>query len=229
MSLLDAFKKKDDSDVPDVSSMVKSGMSEQDIIDNLRQQGYDSTAIKNALVSASQANNQSGQQAAQPQPRQVQPPMQNFTSFQRDDAPAPMPVSTMPMQQMQPVRQDNSKQSGQSGLSEQALDTIQQVLEQIIEEKWETSSADLNVVKTGLKNTSVNLDTMRDQMNKLGQRIDGIQNVMLGKTEEYNKTLSDVNVELQAFEKVIDRLIPTISDSIKELRDLIDDLKKAKA
>ena len=60
-------------------------------------------------------------------------------------------------------------------------------------------------------------------------RIDGIQNVMLGKTEEYNKTLSDVNVELQAFEKVIDRLIPTISDSIKELRDLIDDLKKAKA
>ena len=49
---------------------------------------------------------------------------------------------------------------------------------------------------------------------------------MLGKTEEYNKTISDVNVELKAFEKVIDRLVPTISDSIKELRDLIDGLKK---
>ena len=58
--------------------------------------------------------------------------------------------------------------------------------------------------------------------------IDSIQNTMVGKTEEYNKTISDVNVELQAFEKVIDRLIPAISDSIKELRDLIDDLKTQK-
>ena len=50
---------------------------------------------------------------------------------------------------------------------------------------------------------------------------------MVGKTEEYNKTLSDVNIELQAFEKVIDRLVPTISDSIKELRDLIEGLKSS--
>ena len=138
---------------------------------------------------------------------------------------APQPVP-MPVQTVQLNRQESSKQAG---LSEQALDTIQQVLEQIIEEKWESSSSDLNSVKTILKSTSGNLDVLRDQMNKLGQRIDGIQNVMLGKTEEYNKTLSDVNVELQAFEKVIDRLIPTISDSIRELRDLIDDLKNVKA
>ena len=64
-----------------------------------------------------------------------------------------------------------------------------------------------------------------EKLEKLSQRIDSIQNTMVGKTEEYNKTISDVNVELQAFEKVIDRLIPSISDSIKELRDLIDDLK----
>ncbi len=225
MSLLDAFKKKDASDVPDVSSMVKSGMSEQDIIDNLRQQGYDSTAIKNALLNASAGNNQQAQPAAQPQSRS-QPAMTNFSIPQREDSPAPAQLS---MQQMQPVQLNRQDASKQSGLSDQALDTIQQVLEQIIEEKWEASSADLNSVKNSLKNTSGSLDMLKDQMNKLGQRIDGLQNVMLGKTEEYNKTLSDVNVELQAFEKVIDRLIPTISDSIKELRDLIDDLKKAKA
>ncbi len=227
MSLLDAFKKKDEDDVPDVSSMVKSGMTEQDIIDNLRQQGYDSTAIKNALINGSMNNDQGTQSPNHGQQRSAQQQTTNFNSFQKvDSAAAPQPVQ---MPQVQPVQLNRQESSKQSGLSEQALDTIQQVLEQIIEEKWESSSSDLNSVKTVLKSTSGNLDALRDQMNKLGQRIDGIQNVMLGKTEEYNKTLSDVNVELQAFEKVIDRLIPTISDSIKELRDLIDDLKKAKA
>jgi prefoldin subunit 5 len=72
------------------------------------------------------------------------------------------------------------------------------------------------------------IETIKDNIEKLNQRIDSIQNTMVGKTEEYNKTISDVNVELQAFEKVIDRLIPAISDSIKELRDLVDDLKTSK-
>ena len=53
MSLIDAFRKKEPADVPDVSDMVKNGMSDQDIIESLRQQGYDSTAIKNALIKAS--------------------------------------------------------------------------------------------------------------------------------------------------------------------------------
>ena len=34
MNLMNAFKKKDENDVPDVSSMINSGMSQQDIIDH---------------------------------------------------------------------------------------------------------------------------------------------------------------------------------------------------
>ena len=56
MNLMNAFKKKDENDVPDVSSMINSGMSQQDIIDSLRQQGYDSTTIKNALINALKSN-----------------------------------------------------------------------------------------------------------------------------------------------------------------------------
>lgn len=221
MSLLDAFKKKDDSDVPDVTEMVKNGMSEQDIIDNLRQQGYDSTSIKTALVNATLAAG-SPQNMPPPAPRQPQmsmpqsfsmPPQQTFSP-----PPQPAPQAQMPKPDVQ-----------KSGLSDQALDTIQQVLEQIIEEKWQSASADLSSIKTSVKANKANSDNLDDKISKLNQRLDSIQNVMLGKTEDYNKTLSDVNVELQAFEKVIDRLIPTISDSIKELRDLIDDLKSTKS
>lgn len=210
MNLMNAFKKKDENDVPDVSSMLNSGMSQQDIIDSLRQQGYDSTTIKNALVNALKGN--SGKQNAQP------------------------PVQTMqedPVQRIQNVQQQSvqeSRQSYESGntMSNQNLESIQQILEQIINEKWKSSASDLNSLRSSVNINTNSIETIKDNLEKLNQRIDSIQNTMVGKTEEYNKTISDVNIELQAFEKVIDRLIPAISDSIKELRDLVDDLKTQK-
>ena len=217
MSLLDAFKRKEPGDVPDVSDMLKSGMSEQDVIDNLRQQGYDSSAIKDALIKAT-----SGQDS-QPSSFQSAPSQTNMPqSFTQDDAGPQRSLSSVKSPQM-------SQSSSQGGLSEQALDTIQQVLEQIIEEKWQSASSDMSSLRNNLKSNDSNVGILEDKIDKLNQRIDSMQSVMMGKTEEYNKALLDVNVELQAFEKVIDRLVPTISDSIKELRDLIDDMKKTKA
>ncbi len=207
MNLINAFKKKDENEVPDVSSMLSNGMSQQDIIDNLRQQGYDSTTIKNALVNALKNNTQ--RQTAQPVPEQQ-------------------------MQRVQPIQQPVVQEDKQSyennagGINSQNLENIQQILEQIINEKWKNSSSDLNSLRSSVNINTNSIENIKDNLEKLGQRIDSIQNTMVGKTEEYNKTISDVNVELQAFEKVIDRLVPAISDSIRELRDLIDDLKTQK-
>ncbi len=230
MSLMDAFKKKDaSSDVPDVSEMLKSGMSEQDIIDSLRQQGYDSTSIKDALVRATTANDDAaeqttGQNTRAPQPSQT--PQDQFAMEEPEPSPPPQHFSLPPIKFSTP---SSGKGGSSTGMSDQALDTIQQVLEQIIEEKWQAAASDIAAIKSGLKSTNSNVDMIDQKIEKLGQRIDGIQNVMLGKTEDYNKTMSDVNIELQAFEKVIDRLVPTISDSIKELRDLVDEMKHTKS
>lgn len=207
MNLVNAFKKKDENDVPDVSSMLSNGMSQQDIIDNLRQQGYDSTTIKNALVNAIR-NNASNKQAQQPAAQEI--PIQR--------------VQTNP----QPAVQESRQPYDGNAMSNQNLESIQQILEQIINEKWKSSSSELNSLRSSVNINTNSVENIKDNLEKLNQRIDSIQNTMVGKTEEYNKTISDVNVELQAFEKVIDRLIPAISDSIKELRDLVDDLKTQK-
>ncbi|MGC8533318.1 MAG: hypothetical protein ACP5MV_01665 [Candidatus Parvarchaeum sp.] len=210
MNLMNAFKKKDDNETPDISSMLNNGMSQQDIIDSLRQQGYDSTTIKNALVNALKSN---------PTKQASQQPMQQ--------------MQEEPIQRIQNITQPAVQESRQSyesspSMSNQNLESIQQILEQIINEKWKSSASELNSLRSSVNINTNSIENIKDNLEKLSQRIDSIQNTMIGKTEEYNKTISDVNVELQAFEKVIDRLIPAISDSIKELRDLIDDLKKEK-
>lgn len=211
MNLMNAFKKKDENDVPDISSMLNNGMSQQDIIDSLRQQGYDSTTIKNALLNAFKSN--AGKQTAQQPIQQMQEePVQRVQNIQ------------------QPSIQENrqSYENNNNTISNQNLESIQQILEQIINEKWKSSATELNSLRASVNINTNSIENIKDNLEKLNQRIDSIQNTMVGKTEEYNKTISDVNVELQAFEKVIDRLIPAISDSIKELRDLIDDLKTQK-
>ena len=211
MNLMNAFKKKDENDVPDISSMLNNGMSQQDIIDSLRQQGYDSTAIKNALLNAFRSN--AGKQTAQQPIQQMQEePVQRVQNIQ------------------QPSIQENRQtyENNNNTISNQNLESIQQILEQIINEKWKSSATELNSLRSSVNINTNSIENIKDNLEKLNQRIDSIQNTMVGKTEEYNKTISDVNVELQAFEKVIDRLIPAISDSIKELRDLIDDLKTQK-
>ena len=208
---MNAFKKKDENDVPDISSMLNNGMSQQDIIDSLRQQGYDSTTIKNALLNAFKSN--AGKQTAQQPIQQMQEePVQRVQNIQ------------------QPSIQENrqSYENNNNTISNQNLESIQQILEQIINEKWKSSATELNSLRSSVNINTNSVENIKDNLEKLNQRIDSIQNTMVGKTEEYNKTISDVNVELQAFEKVIDRLIPAISDSIKELRDLIDDLKTQK-
>ncbi|MCL4399078.1 hypothetical protein M1293_01005 [Candidatus Parvarchaeota archaeon] len=211
MSLIDAFRKKEPADVPDVSDMVKNGMSDQDIIESLRQQGYDSTAIKNALIKASINKDQD-----------TEPPsgfkMPSYDTMQmtedvQDEPPAP--------------KRPQQSQTAQTNISDKTLDAMQQVLEQIIQEKWESAAADMSAIKNEVKANALSTQSLEEKVNSLNERIDRIQNTMVGKTEEYNKTLSDVNIELQAFEKVIDRLVPTISDSIKELRDLIEGLKSS--
>ncbi len=211
MNLMNAFKKKDENDVPDISSMLNNGMSQQDIIDSLRQQGYDSTTIKNALLNAFKSN--AGKQTAQQPIQQMQEePVQRVQNIQ------------------QPSIQENRQtyENNNNTISNQNLESIQQILEQIINEKWKSSATELNSLRSSVNINTNSVENIKDNLEKLNQRIDSIQNTMVGKTEEYNKTISDVNVELQAFEKVIDRLIPAISDSIKELRDLIDDLKTQK-
>lgn len=207
MSLLDAFKKKGETSAPDVSGMASVGMSDQDIIDSLKQQGYDNSVIRQALMMKDSA-----QQAAQQSPAQP-PPAQTIQQ----------PADTAAVQPVQ-AKQDHSKEA----LSEETLDTIQAILEQIIEEKWKVSSSEMEFLKNSVKKVDDFAHAVSEQLDKLSQRVDAIQNMMIGKTEEYNKALMDVNVELEAFNKVIDKLVPAMSDSIKELRDLIGDFTSQK-
>ena len=145
MNLMNAFKKKDENDVPDISSMLNNGMSQQDIIDSLRQQGYDSTTIKNALLNAFKSN--AGKQTAQQPIQQMQEePVQRVQNIQ------------------QPSIQENRQtyENNNNTISNQNLESIQQILEQIINEKWKSSATELNSLRSSVNINTNSVENIKD-------------------------------------------------------------------
>ena len=45
---------------------------------------------------------------------------------------------------------------------------------------------------------------------------------MIGKVDEYNKSLGDVNVEIQAMGKVFQKLIPEFTENVKKLSETVN-------
>jgi hypothetical protein len=47
-------------------------------------------------------------------------------------------------------------------------------------------------------------------------------NTVLGKkAEEFNQTMTDVDAEIKALDKALNKLIPALSDNISELKDIV--------
>lgn len=107
------------------------------------------------------------------------------------------------------------------------IQEIQAILEQIIEEKWKNAYKDIDALQDKIKTMQASIDSLTFNLTQTNKRIDDIQSIVISKNEEFNKTMKDVNIELQALDKVIMELIPTLSSTIREMRDLVEQLKNA--
>lgn len=128
--------------------------------------------------------------------------------------------------QMPPASQPQETPPQQSG-QKPDIQEIQAILEQIIEEKWKNAYKDIDAIQDRIKSLAATTDNLTYRIDQISKRVDDLQTTLIGKNEEYNKAIKDVNIELQAFEKVLDKLIPAISDSVREMRDLVEELKSA--
>jgi uncharacterized protein YukE len=128
--------------------------------------------------------------------------------------------------QMPPASQPQEIPPQQSG-QKPDIQEIQAILEQIIEEKWKNAYKDIDAIQDRIKSLAATTDNLTYRIDQISKRVDDLQTTLIGKNEEYNKAIKDVNIELQAFEKVLDKLIPAISDSVREMRDLVEELKSA--
>jgi len=189
-------------DIPigQVSAMKQQGYTNNQIIQTLQRDGYTSSQIFDAI---SQSEMGSPQAAGEQSNSQLSPQMQQLGN----QLP---PIQSMPSQ----------------GVSMSSLQgSPEELVEAIIDEKWNELVKDINKVIEWKQKADNKLASMEQQMTDLQAQFDKLHNAIIGKIGDYDKHMIDVGAQLQAMEKVFGKVLPTFIDNVNELNSITQKFK----
>jgi DNA-binding transcriptional MerR regulator len=218
-------KGKSDVPVQAVMSMKQRGMGNEQVIEQLKSQGYSLQAIRDALTQANVKQGAVGPAPAPPMPGDMPgldegpelPPMPG-------QAPEPGPEMTparggpglnVPTSFAAPTTKD-------AGIK---VEEMERILEEIVDERWKDVTAKFSELEASKTENDVRINELSKRVSELSSRIDEISSVVMGKVDEYKKTMEDVDVEIKALEKVMQKLVPSMAEQVKELKGVIGGLK----
>lgn len=187
-----------------IMAMKQRGMGNDQIVQELERQGYNSSQIFDALNQA----NLSGMDAPYTAGAGTQqPPMQDFGQ---------QPYMQQPVQQFeQPAQQQMDHEQ------------VEEIVEAIIDEKWKEFERDIKLVIEWKDKTESKIDQMSQQISDLAGSLNTLQKSIIGKVSEYDKNLSNVGVEIKAMEKVFQNILPSLTENVNKLERMSKSYKPA--
>lgn len=105
--------------------------------------------------------------------------------------------------------------------------TNEELIEAIIEEKWNELVKDLSAVLEWKSTTENALVTLQQQFKDLQSRFDSLHQGVLGKIGEYDKHVLDVAAEIKAMENVFSKVLPLFTENVGELNRITQDINEA--
>lgn len=198
-----------------VLSLRGQGLSNNQIIQSLQREGYMQSQIFDAM---NQAEVKMGVTGIQPDYLQSYEPSN--------------PMSMNP-QSMQPpsAKQQTSNAMGyppQQMTGAQGNDRImpEELIEALIDEKWNELLRDINKIAEWKDKAENRLTKMEQSFEDLRKNFDTLHKAVIGKIGEYDKHILDVGAEIQAMEKVFQKVLPTFVENVNELSRITDNIKK---
>jgi len=185
-----------------IEDMQRKGLTNNQIIQTLQRDGYTSTQVFDAL---NQAN--------------MQPTHQ--MGIQGESAPG-MPSSSMPPPSMPPPSAPSSMQAMpplDGGSSNEEL------IEAIIDEKWNDLVKDVNKIVAWKESMSARIEKLEQRMDDLKAEFDRLHEGVIGKIGEYDKNILEVGAEVKAMEKVFSKVLPVFTENVAELSRVADKMK----
>ena len=187
------------SPIEQVLMMKQQGYTSNQIVQTLQSQGYNTSQIFDAI-------NQAGLTAFQAEPEQEQAEtgmadygqsyeqpyqQQQFQSFQA------------PREVQEPVSIDEER--------------IQEVAEAIIDEKWEELAKDIKKVIEWKDRSEDRIAKVEQQLLDLRLSIESLTKSVMSKISGYDQNIVDVGTEIKAMEKVFQKVLPTLTESVNKL------------
>jgi hypothetical protein len=185
------------SPVDFVRTLRAQGMDNNQIIQALQRQGLSSNVIFDAM----------NQTELNPQTEQTQ----NQDNFQN------YPVFSQPEEPMSPRPKMGGMQDSTSN---------EELVEAIVEEKWNELLKDFNKIIEWKNSTTVKIAAMEQKIEDMRHEFDKLHSGVIAKVDDYDKNISNVGAEVKAMEKVFSKVLPVFAENVSELSRIARDLKQ---
>ena len=189
--------------ISEVLQLRQQGLTDDIIIEELSQRGYQQQQISEAIGQAD---------ASQPSEQDSGYGMQS------------MPSSPGAMQMM-PQEMSPSQPSSQEDMNN-IYERMEEIAESLIDDKWDDLIAEVKKIVEWKNKTEERQLRLQHDVDKLKEDFKMLHEAVLGKLEDYDSRMRDVGTELKAVGKVFKDVIPTFVDNVKELSAVKEDLKK---
>lgn len=177
-----------------VVAMKQQGYTNEQITQDLQQQGYTIDQISDAISQAQYSSNP---------PTQFYP-QQDYSANPKYQYEYQQQYPTQAQQQAQ--QQDDSR--------------VQQFVEAIIEEKWKEFGKNINAVIEWKEKTEARIVQLQQQIKDMKDDMDSLKRGILGKITEYDKNIVEVGTEIKAMEKVFQKVLPSLTESVNRLEKM---------
>jgi hypothetical protein len=219
-----------------VAQMRQQGMSNNQIVQTLQNQGYDPNLIFDAL---NQADIRGGVDNMPPRPDAYPPgevanPMEmGLDAIVPPGAEPPMgppPQGLPPMDQFMPPERGSSGPVGPGSygggqLEAGSLERIEEIAEAIIDEKWNEIVKSVNKIIDWKDRTEQRMVKIEQMITDMKQNYDNLQKGVLGKVGEYDQNLTNIGSEIKAMERVFQEVLPSLTENVHALDKIAKNMK----
>ena len=187
------------SPVEQVLMMKQQGYTNNQIVQTLQSQGYNTNQIFDAI---NQAGLSGGFEAA-PEPENPESGMQEYGQSYEPYQQQSFQTFQAPREIQPPAPIDEER--------------IQEVAEAIIDEKWEDLAKDIKKVIEWKERSEDRIAKLEQQVIDMRLSIDSLTKSMMSKISAYDQNIVDVGTEVKAMEKVFQKVLPNLTESVNKL------------
>lgn len=101
----------------------------------------------------------------------------------------------------------------------------EELIEAIVEEKWNSLIKDLNKIIEWKNATTTKIAAMEQKIEDTRRETEKLQGAVIAKIDDYDKNISNVGAEVRAMEKVFSKVLPVFAENVSELSRIAKDLK----
>ncbi|MBR9690063.1 hypothetical protein GOV08_00070 [Candidatus Woesearchaeota archaeon] len=201
-----------------VLEMRSAGLSNNQIIQNLQREGFTQTQVFDAM---NHAEAKRGVENLPPEAMQGSPPSNPMQMQPQQQGPPQPDMPPLPEMPTPPAQ-------GAPDINQLNSVSTEDLVEALIDEKWNDLLKDISKIAEWKDKTESKISKMEQGFEDMKKNFDNLHNAVVGKIGEYDKHILDVGAEIEAMEKVFQKVLPTFTENVNELSRVADKIKAKK-